>query len=410
MLKELRTPLITVLMFCLLAIGNVAHAYTPPKQTEADFQQWLTDFKKQAEKAGISPKTVSKAFADVHLNRRVLELDRKQPEFTRTFWQYFNRAVTDWRIEKGSELYKKYKPELAKVTKKYGVPERFLIAFWGMETNFGGYTGNTPIIESLATLAYDDRRSDYFSQELISALKIIDQGNATVDQMKGSWAGAMGQCQFMPSNYLAYAVDGDGSGHKDLWNSLPDIFFSMGNFLHALGWQRGENWGREVQLPKQFDLTLADGKTMRPLSEWKKMGITLADGRALPIDTDMKAALLLPYDYRGPAFLVFDNFFVMKKWNRSDSYALAVGHLADRIIGRPPLSKKQPDDDQAMTRQQVIELQERLKQEGYHLGVLDGIAGYQTRQAVRKYQEKAGLPADGYPSFRMLSILRKKQD
>ncbi len=395
----------TVFVSFLLA-QSPAMAYDPPPQSEADFQAWLKGFKKQARQDGISQQTLNKAFKNVHLNERVLELDRRQPEFTRTFWQYFNRAVTDWRIETGQKLYEKYKPQLQEVTREYGVPGRFLIAFWGMETNFGGYTGNTPIIESLATLSYDPRRSEFFQKELMAALRIIDQGHIDPDQMKGSWAGAMGQCQFMPSNYLRYAVDADNSGKRDLWNSLPDVFFSMGNFLNELGWQREENWGREVTLPENFDLALADGRTKRSLDDWRQLGLKLADGRPLP-EADMKAALLLPYDYRGPAFLVFDNFDVIKRWNRSDSYALAVGHLADRIVGRPPLSKTAPKDDKSLTRDQIKELQERLALAGEDIGKIDGIAGSKTRSALRAFQLQNGLPADGYPSYRMLKILQK---
>ena len=391
-----------------ILIGPKAYAYTPPPQSESDFQTWLVEFKKSAYEQGISNTTLKKAFKDVHLNQRVLELDRRQPEFTRTFWQYFNRAVTDWRIQTGQELYEKYRPQLREVTRKYGIPGRFLIAFWGMETNFGGYTGNTPIIESLATLSYDPRRSEFFQKELMAALKIIQEGNIKPEQMKGSWAGAMGQCQFMPSNYLKYAVDADDSGKRDLWNSLDDVFHSMGNFLNTLGWQKQENWGREVTLPEGFDLALADGKTERPLQEWKDMGLTLADGRELPVE-DMKAKLLLPYDYRGPVFLVFHNFDVIKRWNRSDSYALAVGHLADRIVGRAPLSKEAPEDDKSLDRQQMIEMQERLSMAGIDVGKTDGIAGNKTRAAIRQYQTQKGLPADGYPSFRMLQILRQNQ-
>ncbi|MBD3612719.1 MAG: lytic murein transglycosylase [Hydrogenovibrio crunogenus] len=391
-----------------ILIGPKAYAYTPPPQSESDFQTWLVEFKKSAYEQGISKTTLKKAFKDVHLNQRVLELDRRQPEFTRTFWQSFNRAVTDWRIQTGQELYEKYRPQLREVTRKYGVPGRFLIAFWGMETNFGGYTGNTPIIESLATLSYDPRRSEFFQKELMAALKIIQEGNIKPEQMKGSWAGAMGQCQFMPSNYLKYAVDADDSGKRDLWNSLDDVFHSMGNFLNTLGWQKQENWGREVTLPEGFDLALADGKTERPLQEWKDMGLTLADGRELPVE-DMKAKLLLPYDYRGPVFLVFHNFDVIKRWNRSDSYALAVGHLADRIVGRAPLSKEAPEDDKSLDRQQMIEMQERLSMAGIDVGKTDGIAGNKTRAAIRQYQTQKGLPADGYPSFRMLQILRQNQ-
>lgn len=381
-------------------------AYSPPPQSEQDFQQWLQQFQQTARKANISQTTLNKAFKNIHLNQRVLELDRKQPEFTRTFWQYFNSAVTEWRIEKGIELYQKHQSQLQAVTQKYGIPGRFLIAFWGMETNYGGYTGNTPIIESLATLSYDPRRSEYFQKELLAALTILEQGHISPEQMRGSWAGAMGQCQFMPSNYLRYAVDADQSGKRDLWNSLSDVFYSMGNFLEQLGWQTAENWGREVQLPKNFNYALADGESQKPLAEWQRLGLKLADGRPLP-DEDMQAALILPYDYRGPAFLVFHNFEVIKRWNRSDNYALAVGHLADRIVGRDALHASSPEDDHALTREEIMELQQRLRRAGIQIRNIDGIVGNNTRRALREYQHAQGLPADGYPSFRMLRYLRQ---
>lgn len=378
---------------------------TGQAQSEADFQKWLTSYKQQAFKKGISQQTLNQAFKDVTLNQKVLELDRRQPEFTQTFWQYFNKAVTDWRITKGKMLYKKHRPLLDEVTKKTGVPGRYLIAFWGMETNYGGYTGNIPIIESLATLAYDPRRSEFFSKELFAALTVLNQGHIKVSQMKGSWAGAMGQCQFMPSNYLRYALDGDKDGKKDLWGSLPDVFHSAGYFLKELGWQKQQNWGREVQLPEGFDYSLADAKTARSLDEWQKLGIRMADGRNLPKE-EMDAKLLLPSDYRGPAFLVFDNFKVIKRWNFSNNYALAVGHLADRIVGRDPLSKSRPADDKAMSKLEMKSLQERLNWLGFDAGKPDGVAGSKTRSALRAFQIKANLPADGHPSHSMLKKLQ----
>ncbi len=389
---------LTLLTFALLMPVS-SHA-----QTEAEFQKWLISFKQQALQKGISKDTLDQAFKEVTLNQKVLELDRRQPEFTRTFWQYFNKAVTSWRISKGQYLYKKHRRLLDQVTKQTGVPGRYLIAFWGMETNYGGYTGNIPIIESLATLAFDPRRSDFFTKELLDALTVIDQGHVQPSQMKGSWAGAMGQCQFMPSNYLRYAIDGDQDGKKDLWGSLPDVFHSAGHFLKELGWQKQQNWGREVQLPQAFDYALADGKTAKSLAEWQQLGLTLADGRALPQE-DMSAKLLLPSDYRGPAFLVFDNFKVIKRWNFSNNYALAVGHLADRVIGRDTLSKSQPSDDKALSKQEMKTLQERLNWLGYNAGVPDGISGSKTRTALRAFQVKQQLPADGHPSHRMLKKL-----
>ncbi len=389
----------------LITFATHSVSYTPPEQTEEKFQAWVAEFKKEALKQGISQRTLDKAFKDVHLNLRVLGLDRRQPEFSQTFWQYFNRAITKWRVEKGQELYKKHQEQLNEITKKYGVPGRFIIAFWGLETNYGGYTGNTKIIESLATLAYDPRRSKFFTSELLAALKIIDLGHVPIEQMRGSWAGAMGLPQFMPSNYLKYAVDGDNNGKIDLWNSLPDVFHSMGSFLKTIGWQEEENWGREVSLPDGFNLALADGRTEKPLTEWENLGIKLADGRSLP-SANLQARLLLPSDYRGPAFLVFENFQVIKRWNRSNNYALAVGHLADRIINRPALSKKAPKNDAALSKIELKEIQERLNLLGFNAGTADGISGPITRKAIRAYQVKHKLPADAFPSKSLLKSLR----
>lgn len=395
---------IVLLMSLGLSVQAQSDTFTPSEQ---GFKIWLNDFKKQALQKGISQNTLDQAFKDIELNDRVLESDKKQPEFTQTFFEYFNRAVSDSRIEKGLKKYAEQKPLLDEVTKKYGVPGRFLVAFWGMETNYGSYTGNIPIIESLATLAYDPRRSEFFTTQLISALTILDKGHVSLKQMKGSWAGAMGQCQFMPSNYLQYAVDGDGDGKINLWDSLPDVFYSAANFLQQLGWQKEENWGREVSLPKNFDYALADNKTNRSLNDWKKMGITLADGRVLP-DEEMQARLLLVSDYQGPAFLVYENFRVIKRWNNADKYAVAVGHLADRIVERPPLTKQQPKNDKGLSIAQIKEIQTQLTNLGYDVGTPDGIAGSKTRKALRDFQVKQQLPADGFASLRMLEILKEK--
>lgn len=395
-------------LLCTLPSHASKQSYSPPVQTEADFQAWLQGFKQQAQAKGIAPDLLNSAFSNVHLNERVLELDRQQPEFTQTFWQYFNRAVTPWRIQQGKKLLQKHHALLSEVTKKYGVPERVLVAFWALETNFGGYTGNLPIFESLATLSYDPRRSAFFTQELYAALSVLSQNHLTTDDMRGSWAGAMGQCQFMPSNYLRYAVDGDADQSKNLWKSLPDVFHSMGNFLQQLGWQAAENWGREVQLPKGFDYQIADGKTIKPLSYWQAQGIKLADGRTLP-SADMQAALLLPYNASGPAFLVFNNFYVIKRWNNSNNYAIAVGHLADRLVGRNPLTKTAPLNDQALSAAEIKEIQARLKLAGFAPGNTDGIAGMQTKEAIRHYQHQHQLVADGFVSYPLLMHLRKNK-
>jgi membrane-bound lytic murein transglycosylase B len=341
------------------------------------------------------------------LNQKVLELDGRQPEFTSTFFEYFNRAVSDQRIESGIKNLKKHRQLLKEVTQKYGVPERILVAFWGLETNYGSYTGNTPIIESLATLSYDPRRRTFFTKQLINALKIIDLGHVSPQQMKGSWAGAMGQCQFMPSNYLKYAVDGDGDGKINLWDSLPDAFHSAGNFLSQLGWKRAESWGREVHLPNDFDYALADGKTVRSLKEWQTLGLQQANDRPLATDIEMPAKLLLASDFRGPAFLVYDNFKVIKRWNNSDKYAIGVGRLADRIVGKPVLTKSQPEDDKGLSTAEMKQIQTDLSTLGYEVGEVDGIAGSKTKNALRSFQVKNQLAADGYPSLRMLKLLQQ---
>ena len=386
---------------------GVAAAQSQP--TEVEFQQWLQTFKLKAIAAGVSPKTVNHAFAHIHLNRKVLQLDRYQPEFSQTFWGYLNRAVTPWRILQGRHLYQQHRQLLDQVARQYGVPGPFLVAFWGLETNYGRYTGNINTIEALATLSFDFRRSQFFQTELIEALKILDRGDIPFEEMKGSWAGAVGQSQFMPSNVLRYAVDGDGDGKIDLWHSLADVFYSMGNFLNQLGWHKGENWGREVKLPANFDLSLADGKSQKPLSEWARMGLRLADGRPLP-QTEPQAALLLPSDYRGPFFLVYPNFYVIKRWNNSNNYALAVGYLADRIVGGPPLSVQRPKDDKALNKQQMQAIQSHLLQLGYPVGQADGIAGNKTRSAIRQYQQQHHLPADGQPTLRLLKHLQQTKD
>lgn len=396
------------LIVSLLLASFITPAQANQAEKEAKFRTWLNQFKQQALQAGISNQTLQHAFKNVRLNHSVLESDRKQPEFTKTFFEYFDRAVSDRRILTGREKYAKHRDLLNEVTKKYGVPGRFIIAFWGMETNYGSYTGSTPIIESLATLAFDPRRTEFFTKQLIAALTIIDQGHVRVEQMKGSWAGAMGQCQFMPTNYLAYAVDGDGDGKINLWDSLPDAFHSAGNFLKHLGWQTEQTWGREVALPNSFNFALADGKTERSLTQWQALGVNKPNKQPLPIINEMKGKLLLPSDYRGPAFITYDNFQVIKRWNNSNNYAIAVGHLADRIVDKPTLSKKRPHDDKGLSRDDMAKIQQKLNQLGYNAGHADGIAGSNTRSALRAFQLDHNHPADGAPTYRMLEVLKSQ--
>ncbi len=361
----------------------------------------------KARAAGIDNNVIREATTGLNLQERVLELDRRQPEFLQTFWQYLDIRVSANRIRNGRAMLDKHRSLLNRVHREFGVPPAYLVALWGLETNFGSYFGNMPVLDSLATLACDPRRSEFFTSEFIEALKIVQGGHIKLTAMEGSWAGAMGHTQFMPSTFNAYAVDYDGNGRIDLWNSLADAFASSAHYLRSMGWNSGQRWGREVRVPDDFGWELAGLETRKHLREWAELGIRRADGGELPI-ADMEASLLLPAGYRGPAFLVYDNFRVIMRWNTSISYAIAVGHLADRIAGRGELQAQPPTQEVALSREQVKEMQRLLNELGYDSGKPDGIAGRMTRRAVRHYQMAAGLPADGHPDPALLGNLRSR--
>lgn len=297
------------------------------------FEDWLVDFKMEAMKKGISEKTVHEAFVDVKPIPRIIELDRKQPEGTMTFAQYRERVINDNRIKKGRKLYQQHRTLLDKTAKKYGVPAPYIVALWGIETSYGNNTGGFGVVEALSTLAHDGRRSSFFRGELMNALKIVDAGHITNRDMKGSWAGAMGQNQFMPSSFHAFAVDGNGDGKRDIWTSLPDIFASTANYLSKSGWKEDQRWGRAVKLPSpsrysEEDIGLGTKKT---LAVWKKIGVTLPNETPIPVVEGMKASIVTPDGISGPAYLVYDNYRVIMKWNRSTYFATSVGLLADAI-------------------------------------------------------------------------------
>ncbi|WP_259779821.1 lytic murein transglycosylase [Aestuariispira ectoiniformans] len=400
--------------FALLSavIGSLAFPTATQAQQNADmaaqeFQAWLQTVRTEASQKGVSNQTLDEALANLKPIDRVLELDKRQPEFTRTFWDYIGRAVSPDRIERGRKLLRQHADLFRDVYARNGVQGRFLVAFWGLETNFGDHTGGFPVIGALATLAHDPRRSDFFRAELMNALTILDHKHITLDRMEGSWAGAMGQTQFMPSTFVRYAKDGDGDKKIDIWGSLPDVMESASNYLSSVGWKRDETWGREVRLPKGFDLDLVDLDIRHSLSEWQKMGVRRADGGNLPIVAGMKASLVLPAGYKGPAFLVYNNFNKIMVWNRSIYYAIAVGHLADRIAGKPAISVKRPANDKAISRTKVIEMQTALNELGYDVGKPDGIMGSRTRGAIKDYQRATGLPADGYATISLIEQLQK---
>ncbi len=390
----------------LLILGLVIAGTTSSNATEGrSFTDWLNDFKVRALNEGISDRTLNAALTGLRPNPRIIELDRRQPEFTQTFWTYLSRRVSDLRINRGQQLLKKYGPLLNQIQRRYGIQPHFLVAFWGLESNFGDYTGKMPVVQSIATLAFDPRRSRFFSGELMATLRIIDRGDMP-PTVKGSWAGAMGQTQFMPSTYLRYAIDGDEDGMRDLWNSLPDIFASSSNFLSKAGWQRDRTWGREVILPAKFSFELSGLKNRRPLAEWQKMGVRRIGGGNLP-NVDINASLILPAGFKGPAFLVYRNFRTIMVWNRSIFYAVAVGHLADRLVGKGPFYAQPPADDAPLSRAQIKRMQKRLAALGFDAGVPDGVVGSKTREAIKAFQRLAKIPADGYPTPGLIEAISK---
>ncbi len=388
----------TLLLAAVLSPALI-HA-AEPASNSPEFQLCVAGLKETALERGISSAVVERDLASVNYVARVIELDRKQPEFSESFATYFDRRVTQDRIVRGRALMQEHQQLLNRISREFGVPAQYLVAFWGLETNFGSFFGKMPVLDSLATLACDPRRSDYFTGELINALKIIDEGSITAEKMQGSWAGAMGHTQFMPSVFLRYAIDYDGDGKRDLWGSLPDALASAANFLRGIGWQKQQRWGREVSLPKNFPFEKAGLANSLPLAQWQSLGVRQTGGASLP-NEDMTAALLVPTGHEGPAFLVYDNFHVIMRWNRAEAYALAVGHLADRINGAGAL-QRQPVQAPRLSRDQVLALQTALNDKGHNAGEPDGVLGPGTRAAISRYQLSRQQVADGFVSKAIL--------
>ncbi|MGY3901022.1 lytic murein transglycosylase [Aeromonas lusitana] len=311
----------------LLLLGGVL---STPLQASPDFEQYVAGLKQEALTAGISAATVQAAFADIRLIEAAIKHDKNQPEFKLTLDTYIPRAVPQWKVNQARALYRQHLPLLTKIGREYGVQPRFIVALWGIETNFGKLTGNFPLISSLATLAWEGRREAFFKGQLFDALQILEQGHLTPAAFKGSWAGAMGQVQFMPSSFLKYAVDQDGDGRKDLWGDLADVFGSAANYLHQNGWREDETWGRRVRVPDSLDPALLGLEVRKPLSAWQALGVRQQDGSALP-KVDMEASLIRPDDVHGRSYLAYDNYRVLRHWNRSPYFVVAVGTLADRI-------------------------------------------------------------------------------
>ncbi|MBY6063343.1 lytic murein transglycosylase [Pseudidiomarina sediminum] len=316
----------------VLSLGAL---YLAPNTTyaadEAGFADYVKAIKAEALEKGYTEATLEQAFAEAKFYQRSVKADKNQPEFKLTLDTYLPRAVPEWKAKQAVEKYNEHKDLLEEVGAKYGVQPRFIVALWGIETNFGSYTGGFDVVSALTTMAYEGRREEFFKDQLWQALTIIQEGHIDVAQMKGSWAGAMGQTQFMPSSFMAYAVDYDGDGRKDIWNSMGDVFASAANYLKNAGWKDDVTWGRQVQLPEDFDASLATLKTKKTLAEWQALGVRRMDGSALPQRDDIKASVVIPDDKNGRVYLAYANYDALMRWNRSHYFVAAVGYLSDRI-------------------------------------------------------------------------------
>ena len=371
----------------------------------ATFGQWRAAFRAKAIGQGVRAGVFDQAFAGVGVNDRVVELDNRQPEFTRAIWEYLDSAVSKSRIDTGRAKAAEFDRTLRLIETAYGVDKEVIVAVWGLESAYGFNYGSIPVIESLATLAYDGRRQKFAEEQLISALKIIQSGDVTPGRMVGSWAGAMGHTQFIPTSYDAYAVDFTGDGRRDVWSDDPsDALASTANYLARFGWVLGAPWGVEVTLPADFDYASADQSIRRPVADWRAAGVTAVGGGAVPDHGD--AAILLPAGANGPAFAVYKNFRVIKRYNNATSYAMAVGHLSDRIRGDGPFVAAWPRDDRPLSRTEKKEMQSLLTRLGFSTGGVDGIIGPNSRKAIRAFQRARGLTPDGYASDKFLATLR----
>jgi membrane-bound lytic murein transglycosylase B len=390
-----------VALFCaclILASGAFA------RPAHADFDAFVRSLWPQAAARGVSRAMFVRAFQGVTPDPSVVAKLHAQPEFQQTTEQYLAKRVSDLRVAKGRAMAVQWAPTLTAIERVFGVDRRIVLSIWGNESNFGGYLGGHSVIRALATLAYEGPRRGYFRSELLSALIILQGGNTVPEAMVGSWAGAMGHPQFMPSNFYRDAVDFTGDGRRDIWNSVPDALASIANFLKNRGWQPGQTWGYEVTLPAGFDFARARRLGTAHIATWERLGIRRVRGQRFPRPGD-RAALFLPAGGHGPAFLTLHNFQVLKRYNNSSNYALAVGYLADRIAGGQPFATPWPPE-QALTRTQRIEMQQRLIAAGLLDGPADGIIGAKTQAAIHAYQQRHRLMADGHPSVALLRAMR----
>jgi lytic murein transglycosylase len=372
----------------------------------ADFGNCIAGLWPQAERRGVSRANFERYTAGLTPDLSIMDLLDAQPEFNKSTWDYLDALVSDERIARGRELLAQYAPVFAAAERAYGVDRHIIAAIWGVESNYGTKGGDRSVLRSTATLACVGRRRDYFREEFLSALDILQRGDVAPDRLIGSWAGAFGPTQFMPTTFKRFAVDFDGDGRRDVVDSVPDVIASTANNLKTDGWERAEQWGYEVVLPPQFDYLLADRARQMTIAQWQALGIRRADAKPFPRASE-RAFLLLPAGARGPAFLMLQNFRVIMKYNPAEAYALAIGHLADRLAGGGPFLQSWPRDERALTIAERFELQQLLAQRGYDVGEPDGLLGPRTRIAIRNFQVAAGQIPDGFASSLVLDRLRQ---
>lgn len=371
----------------------------------ASFDHFLADVKSQAVAAGVSQRTISEASPYLVYDQGIVNRDRGQRVFGQLFTEFAGRMAAPYRMQNGQQHIKQHAAAFARAEKEYGVPPAVIAAFWGLESDFGVNMGNLPTLKSLVSLAYDCRRSEMFVNETIAALKIIDRGDLTPDEMIGSWAGELGQTQFLPTHYVNYAVDYDGDGRRDLLRSEDDVIGSTANYIaNGLKWRRGQPWLEEIKVPQNLPWDQTDLSVQLPRSKWAQFGVTYPDGRPLPND-NLAASVLLPMGRNGPAFMAYANFAAYTEWNNSLIYSTTAGYLASRIAGAAPMRRPAGQVAQ-LAFNELKQLQQLLVQAGFNVGKVDGVLGQQSRTAVKAMQIKYGLPADSWPTAELLARMR----
>lgn len=389
----------------MLSLPQAALAQSQPCRAGTNFERWLADVRQGALREGVTQGALAQAAPQLVYDQSIVNRDRGQRVFGQIFMEFAGRMAADYRMQHGQQRIKTYAQAFQRAEQQYGVPPAVIAAFWGLESDFGANMGKLPTLRSLVTLAYDCRRSEMFRGELIAALKILDRRDLTVDEMIGSWAGELGQTQFLPTHYFNYAVDYDGDGRRDMLRSVPDVIGSTAHYIQeGLKWRRGEPWIQEIRVPANLPWEQTDLTITHPRSQWARWGVTYADGRPLPND-NMPTSVVLPMGRNGPAFLAYANFAAYREWNNSLIYSLTAAYLATRIQGAAPMRKPAQPIPQ-LSFNELRELQQLLQRQGHDVGKIDGILGQQSRTAVKAMQVKYGMPADAWPTAELLARLR----